>query len=63
LALIHPWLASPVLQLDLNLIPWFVEVVIGDCLYTLQFWFEERVDDNEPEPMDMDNGFQDDEEE
>jgi hypothetical protein len=56
-------LASPVLQLDLNLIPWFVEVVIGDCLYTLQFWFEERVDDNEPEPMDMDNGFQDDEEE
>jgi hypothetical protein len=50
-----------VLVLDPNLIPQFVVVVIGNCLYTLQFRVEERVDDNEPEPMDMDNVFQDNE--
>jgi hypothetical protein len=50
------------LVLDPNLIPQFVDVVIGGCLYTLQFCVEERVDDNEPEPMDMNNDFQDDEE-
>jgi hypothetical protein len=41
--------------LDPNLIPQFVEVVIGESLYTLQFWVEENIEDNEPEPMDMDD--------
>jgi hypothetical protein len=44
-----------VLVLDPNLIPQFVEVVIGESLYTLQFRVEENVEDNEPKPMDMDD--------
>jgi hypothetical protein len=48
-----------ILVLDPNLIPQFVDVVIGESLYTLQFRVEENVDDNDPEPMDMDD-FQDD---
>jgi hypothetical protein len=44
-----------VLVLDPNLIPQFVDVVIGDSLYTLQFRVEENLNDNEPTPMDMDD--------
>lgn len=46
--------------IDPNLIPQYVDVVIGDYLYELQFRVEENVDANNPEPMDMeqndDNG-------
>lgn len=48
-----------VLVLDPNLIPQYVDVVIGDYLYELQFIVEENVDENNPEPMDMDFGFDD----
>jgi hypothetical protein len=44
-----------VLVLDPNLIPHFVDVVIRDSLYTLQFRVEENLNDNEPTPMDMDD--------
>jgi hypothetical protein len=55
----HEICRMQVLVLDPNLIPQFVDVVIGESLYTLQFRVEENVDDNDPEPMDMDD-FQDD---
>lgn len=45
-----------VMVLDPNLIPQYVDVVIGDYLYELQFRVEENVDENNPEPMDMDAG-------
>ena len=48
-----------VLVLDPNLIPQFVDVVIGNFLYGLQFRVEENIDENNPEPMDMDFGFND----
>jgi hypothetical protein len=51
-----------VLVLDPNLIPQFVDVVIGDYLYSLQFKVGESGEDGEPQPMDMDN-FQEDEDE
>jgi hypothetical protein len=44
-----------VLVLDPNLIPQFVDVVIGDYLYSLQFKVEDSGEDGEPQPMDMDN--------
>lgn len=44
-----------VMMLYPNLIPQYVDVVIGDYLYELQFRVEEKMDDNNPEPMDMDN--------
>ena len=46
-----------VLVLDPNIIPQFVDVVIGDYLYGLQFRVEENIDEENPEPMDMDFGF------
>jgi hypothetical protein len=51
-----------VLVLDPNLIPQFVDIVIGDHLYELQFQVEENVDSDNPVLMDMDDeGFGDDE--
>lgn len=51
-----------VLVLDPNLIPQFVDIVIGDHLYELQFRVEENVDSDNPVLMDMDDeGFGDDE--
>lgn len=44
-----------VLVLDPNLILQYVDVVIGDYLYELQFRVEEKTDNDNPEPMDMDN--------
>jgi hypothetical protein len=44
-----------VLIFYLNLIPQFVDVVIGECMYTLQFCVEECVSEDEPEPMEMDD--------
>jgi len=44
-----------VLVLDPNLIPQFVDIVIGDYLYELQFMVEINGDANNPEPMDMDH--------
>jgi hypothetical protein len=41
--------------LDPNLIPQFVDVVIGDFIYKLQFRVEENIDEINPEPMDMDD--------
>jgi hypothetical protein len=41
--------------LDPNLIPQFVDVVIGDFIYELQFRVEANIDEINPEPMDMDN--------
>ncbi|TVT98286.1 hypothetical protein EJB05_56418, partial [Eragrostis curvula] len=43
-----------VLVLDPNLIPQFVDVVIGDELHGLEFRVEENMDEDNPEPMDMD---------
>jgi hypothetical protein len=44
--------------LDPNLIPQFMDVVIGRFIYELQFWVEENIDEINPEPMDMDyTGF------
>jgi hypothetical protein len=43
-----------VLVLDTNLIPQFVDVVIGDYLYTLQFKVEENGEEEKPQPIDMD---------
>ncbi|TVU40757.1 hypothetical protein EJB05_14233, partial [Eragrostis curvula] len=50
----HDICRMQVLVLDPNLIPQFVDVVIGDYLYELQFMVEENVDEDNPEPMDMD---------
>ena len=44
-----------ILVLDPNLIPQFVDIVIGDYLYELQFMVEINGDANNPEPMDMDH--------
>lgn len=44
-----------VLVLDPNLIPQFVDVVIGDYLYGLQFRVEKDMDGDNPAPMDMDH--------
>jgi hypothetical protein len=41
--------------LDPNLIPQFVDVVIGDFIYELQFRVEENIDEINLEPMDMDD--------
>jgi hypothetical protein len=52
-----------VLVLDPNLIPQFVDVVIGDHLYELQFHLEENMNEDNLEPMDMDDSsFGDDDE-
>jgi hypothetical protein len=49
-----------VLVLDPNLIPQFVDVVIGDHLYELHFHVEENMNEDNLEPMDMDDcGFGD----
>jgi hypothetical protein len=42
-----------------NLIPQFVDVVIGECMYTLQFCVEECASEDEPEPMEMDDYLED----
>jgi hypothetical protein len=44
-----------VLVLDHNLIPQFVDVVIGESLYLLQFKVETNGDGEEPVLMEMDN--------
>jgi hypothetical protein len=44
-----------VLVLDASLLPQFVDVVIGDNLYELQFRVEENMDNDNLEPMDMDD--------
>lgn len=41
--------------LDPCLIPFFVDVVIGDYLYELQFQVEQNTNAENPKPMDMDN--------
>ncbi|PWZ27897.1 hypothetical protein Zm00014a_024097 [Zea mays] len=44
--------------LDLNLVPQFVDVVIGDFIYELQLRVEENIDEINLKPMDMDDtGF------
>jgi hypothetical protein len=40
---------------DPNLIPQFVDVVIGECMYTLQFHVEECASEDEPKPIEMDD--------
>jgi hypothetical protein len=44
-----------ILVLDPNLIPQFVDEVIRDHLYELQFWVEENMNKDNPKPMDMDD--------
>jgi len=51
----HEVCCLQVLVLDPNLIPQFVDVIIGDYLYELQFMVETNGDANNPEPMDMDH--------
>jgi hypothetical protein len=41
--------------IDPNLIPQFVDVVIGDYLYSFQFKLEDGGEDDEPQPLDMDS--------
>lgn len=41
--------------LDSNLIPIFVDVVIGDFVYQLQFWVEQGEPDGEPVLIDLDS--------
>ena len=48
-----------VFVLDPNIIPQFVDVVIGDYFYGLQFSVEENIDENNPVPIEMDFGFND----
>jgi hypothetical protein len=50
-----------VMVINPNLIPRFVNVVIGEGLYELQFRVEVHSDDNNPQPMEMDedNGADD----
>jgi hypothetical protein len=57
----HDICRMQVLVLDLNLIPQFVDVVIEEYHYSLQFKVEDNGDDEEPETMDMDN-FEEEEE-
>lgn len=40
-----------------NIIPQFVDVVIGNCVYELRYRVEKNMDVNNPEPMDMDFGY------
>jgi hypothetical protein len=47
------WVAS--VDFYPNLIPQFVDVVIGECMYTLQFCVEECASEDEHEPMEMDD--------
>ncbi|XP_035823077.1 uncharacterized protein [Zea mays] len=44
-----------VMVLDPLLIPQFIEVVIGECLFELQFRVEENMDSDSPVPVDMDD--------
>ncbi|XP_008649685.1 uncharacterized protein [Zea mays] len=44
-----------VMVLDPLLIPQFIEVVIGECLFELQFRVEENMDGDSPVPVDMDD--------
>lgn len=44
-----------ILLLDPNLIPQFVDVVIGDHLYELKFQVEENMNEDNLESMDMDD--------
>jgi hypothetical protein len=41
--------------LDPLLIPQFIEVVIGECLFELQFRVEENMDSDSLVPVDMDD--------
>jgi hypothetical protein len=41
-------MSALVLVLDPNLIPQFVDVVIGDYLYELQFRVEENMNEDDP---------------
>jgi hypothetical protein len=58
----HEICRMQVLVLDHNLIPQFVDMVIGVYLYSLQFKVQDSGEDDEPQPIDMDN-FQEDEDE
>jgi hypothetical protein len=44
-----------VMVLDPLLIPQFIEVVIGECLFELQFRVEENMDSDSPVHVDMDD--------
>jgi hypothetical protein len=44
-----------VLVLDPNIIPQYVDVVIGDFLYELRFRVDKNLEDSNSEPMDMDD--------
>lgn len=44
-----------VMVLDVSLLPQYVDVVIGDCLFELHFHVEHDVDADNPSPMDMDD--------
>jgi hypothetical protein len=44
-----------VMVLNPLLIPQFIEVVIGECLFELQFRVEENMDSDSPVPVDMDD--------
>ena len=46
--------------LDSNLIPVFVDVVIGDYVYQLHFGVEQGMPDGEPELIDLDSTMEDD---
>ena len=49
--------------LDLNLIPQYVDVVIGDYIYEMKFKVELAVDGDQPLPMDMDDSRANDDDE
>jgi hypothetical protein len=42
-----------VMVLDAGLIPQFMDIMIGDRLYAIQFRVEEDIDEENPEPMEM----------
>jgi hypothetical protein len=56
----HDICRMQVLVLDPNLVPQFVDVVIADYLYTLQFKVGENGEEEEPQPMDMDSFHEED---
>lgn len=55
----HDICRMQVMVMDPNLIPQYINIVIGDYMYEIQFRVEVNVDDNNPQPMDMDHNHQD----
>lgn len=46
--------------LNLDLVPDLVDVVIGEYVYELQFWVENEGTGEDPQPIDMDAPFDED---